>query len=154
MRAGCHAPRTPSSVAKLTTLSDRCPLACVTAPSDPSIASVCDPLGARERTVPRRSKALQHRPQRPSLCRRSALRSQNLADDFLRAAEPNAFVRFDRNLYSVPPAFAHKTLTLCASDTDVRMLDADTQVAEYSRHYGLHQILENPAHREEIAPPS
>lgn len=66
------------------------------------------------------------------------------------AVDKTAFVRFDRNLYSVPPAFAHKTLTLCASDIEVRLLDADTQVAQYSRHYGLHQILENPAHREEI----
>ena len=66
------------------------------------------------------------------------------------SVDKTAFVRFDRNLYSVTPAYAHKSLTLCASDTDVRLLDADTQVASFSRHYGINQILENPFHREEL----
>ncbi len=66
------------------------------------------------------------------------------------SVDKTAFVRFDRNLYSVPPAFAHKSLTLCASDTQVRLLDADTQVASFNRQYGINQILENPHHREEL----
>ncbi|MCA1837522.1 MAG: hypothetical protein LC674_01690, partial [Actinobacteria bacterium] len=66
------------------------------------------------------------------------------------AVDKTAFARFDRNLYSVPPAFAHKTLTLCASDSEIRLLDAGTQVAQYSRQWGVKQILENPHHREEL----
>ena len=66
------------------------------------------------------------------------------------AVDKTAFVRFDKNLYSVPPEFARKSLTLCASDTDLRFLSADTEVAHYTRSHGRNQILENPAHRDEL----
>lgn len=65
-------------------------------------------------------------------------------------ADKTAFVRFDRNLYSVPPAFANKPLTLCAQDSELRFLDAGTTVAQFTRHYGINGILENPDHREEL----
>ena len=65
-------------------------------------------------------------------------------------ADKTAFVRFDRNLYSVPPDFANKPLVLRASDTDIRFLDADAVVADFTRSYGIGGIKENPAHREEL----
>jgi transposase len=64
--------------------------------------------------------------------------------------DKTAFVRFDRNLYSVPPAFAKKSLTLCASDTLLRFLEGGTLVAEFTRSDSINGIKENPAHREEL----
>lgn len=64
--------------------------------------------------------------------------------------DKTAFVRFDRNLYSVPPDFAKKPLTLCASDTFLRFLDAGSVVAEFTRTYDINGIRENPAHRKEL----
>lgn len=64
--------------------------------------------------------------------------------------DKTAFIRFDTNLYSVPPEFARKSLVLCASFHDVRFLDAGTEVATFTRHYGIRQRLENPAHRQEL----
>jgi transposase len=58
-----------------------------------------------------------------------------------------AFVRLDTNRYSVPHTFAGRTLTLVASDTDLRMLDGDTPVAHHPRSWGRNQWFELPAHR-------
>ena len=64
--------------------------------------------------------------------------------------DKTAFVRFDTNSYSVPPAYAHKTLTLCASDQQVRLLYEQTPVAQHPRCFGKRQCIEDPAHREEL----
>jgi hypothetical protein len=58
-----------------------------------------------------------------------------------------AFVRFDTNRYSVPTTLAERTLTLCADDVDVRVLDGPTCVARHPRSWGRRQILELSAHR-------
>jgi transposase len=66
------------------------------------------------------------------------------------AADKTASVRFDTNLYSVPPAAAGKTLTLVASDTLVRVVDGALEVARHPRCWGRRQVVEQPEHREEI----
>jgi transposase len=62
-------------------------------------------------------------------------------------ADTQAFVRFDTNRYSVPTASADRTLTLVASDTTVRVLDGQAEVARHARSYGRRQVIEEPAHR-------
>jgi hypothetical protein len=59
-------------------------------------------------------------------------------------------VRFDTNRYSVPPACANKTLTLVASDTVVRLLDGEHEVAHHPRCWAKAQLLEAPEHRAEL----
>jgi transposase len=58
-----------------------------------------------------------------------------------------AFVRFDTNRYSVPPAHAERPLTLVADDTVVRFLDGMTCIASHERSYGKRQVIEQPVHR-------
>ena len=65
-------------------------------------------------------------------------------------ADKTASVRFDTNLYSVPPAAAVKTLTLVASDTLVRIVEGALEVARHPRCWGHRQVIELPEHREEI----
>ncbi len=45
------------------------------------------------------------------------------------------YVRFDRNLYSIPHTHVRKPLTLLASDTRVRILDQQTELARHRRTY-------------------
>lgn len=66
------------------------------------------------------------------------------------AVDKTASIRFDTNLYSVPPAYAGKTLTLVADDVVVRVLDADLEVARHPRSWGRRQLVEIREHREEI----
>jgi hypothetical protein len=66
------------------------------------------------------------------------------------SVDKTACIRFDTNLYSVPPRHVGATLTLVASDTTVRLLDQDLEVARHERSYGRRRILEAPEHREEI----
>lgn len=65
-------------------------------------------------------------------------------------ADKTATVHFDTNLYSVPPAGAGKLLTLVASDTQVRVLEAAVELACHPRCWGRRQLIELPEHREEI----
>jgi transposase len=65
--------------------------------------------------------------------------------------DKTAFVRFDLNAYSVPPAHVLETLTLAADDCRVRLLDTTgIVVAEHERCWGRRQTIELPAHREAI----
>lgn len=66
------------------------------------------------------------------------------------AVDKTAFVRLDTNRYSVPPAFASQSLTLVASDTHVRLLDRDREVARHERCWGRNQWREAPEHRAEL----
>lgn len=61
-----------------------------------------------------------------------------------------AFVRFGTNLYSVPPRYARSTVTLVASDREVRLLDGADVVAKHERSWGKHQRVEDPEHRREL----
>ncbi len=64
--------------------------------------------------------------------------------------DKTASVQFDTNLYSVPPEGAGKLLTLVASDTQVRVLDAGAELACHPRCWGRRQLIEIPEHRAEI----
>jgi hypothetical protein len=65
-------------------------------------------------------------------------------------ADKTAFVRLDTNRYSVPPECARKSLTLVASDTDVRLLDGDEVVAIHTRSWGRKPVVEEPDRRARI----
>lgn len=62
------------------------------------------------------------------------------------AVDKTATVRFDTNRYSVPPLHARRTLTLVASDVEVRLLDGDEIVARHPRSWGRRQLVEIPEH--------
>src|SRR5271155_55774 len=64
--------------------------------------------------------------------------------------DPTAFVRFGTNLYSVPPRYARCTVTLVASDRELRLLDGSNVVARHERSWGKHQRVEDPDHRREL----
>jgi hypothetical protein len=68
------------------------------------------------------------------------------------SVDSTAFVRFGTNLYSVPARYARSrdTLTLVASDTEVRLLDMGDVVARHARSWGKHQRIEDPEHRREL----
>jgi transposase len=66
------------------------------------------------------------------------------------SVDTTAFVRFGTNLYSVPPRCARSTVTLVASDREVRLLDGADVVAKHERSWGKHQRLEDPDHRREL----
>jgi hypothetical protein len=74
--------------------------------------------------------------------------------DLIAAApvDTTAFVRFGTNQYSVPWRYARSrdTLTLVASDTEVRLLDGDIVVAQHARSWAKHQRIEDPEHRREL----
>lgn len=64
--------------------------------------------------------------------------------------DTTAFVRFGTNQYSVPPRYARRTVTLVASDSEVRLLDGAEVVASHERSWGKHQRIEDPEHRREL----
>jgi transposase len=64
--------------------------------------------------------------------------------------DTTAFVRFGTNLYSTPPRYARSTVTLVASDSEVRLLDGARVVAKHDRSWGKHQRIEDPEHRREL----
>jgi hypothetical protein len=64
--------------------------------------------------------------------------------------DKTAFARFDTNIYSVPPDYVERTLTLVADDRSVRLLDGAAVVAHHPRSWGHRQKIEHPDHRAEI----
>jgi transposase len=62
------------------------------------------------------------------------------------SADSLSLIRFDRNSYSVPTAYAHRTLTVVATVSEVRIVHEDRLVAQHSRCWGLEQFLYNPLH--------
>ena len=60
------------------------------------------------------------------------------------------YLRFDRNDYSIPPAFVRKPLTLVASHDTVRILDGSTLIASHARSYDRRQCIEDPRHIEAL----
>lgn len=66
------------------------------------------------------------------------------------AVDRTAFARVDTNLYSVPPAWAGRTLTMAADDARVRLLDGATEVASHARSWGRRQVSEQREHRAEL----
>lgn len=66
------------------------------------------------------------------------------------SVDKTASIRFDTNSYSVPPEYAEKTLTIVASDTNIRLLDHGREVATHVRDWGRNQRIENREHRQAI----
>ncbi len=56
------------------------------------------------------------------------------------------YVRFDRNLYSIPHTHVRRPLTLAAGADVVRILDAEREVARHARSYATGAVIEEPAH--------
>lgn len=57
-----------------------------------------------------------------------------------------SLVRFNRNDYSVPTAYAHHDLTVVGTIEQVRVLFGDSIIATHRRHWGKEQIQFDPVH--------
>ena len=72
------------------------------------------------------------------------------ADDVESAGVTKSFrVRFDRNLYSVPPQLVGQSVVVRANDAAVAVFLGPKQVAIHHRSWSIGQDIEQPAHREE-----
>ena len=60
------------------------------------------------------------------------------------------YVRFDLNDYSIPPAAVGRQLTLAASESTIRILDGNQEIARHRRSYDRRQPILDPAHQEEL----
>lgn len=60
------------------------------------------------------------------------------------------YVRFDLNDYSIPPQAVGRTLTLLASDRDVRVVDGADVIARHHRSWGRHERITDPAHQQTL----
>jgi transposase len=71
-----------------------------------------------------------------------------LETDLMRvvSSAKTPYVRFDRNLYSIPHELVRKSLTLVASATLIRVLDGEREVARHARSYDSGVCVEDPAH--------
>ena len=61
--------------------------------------------------------------------------------------DKTAFIRFDCNDYSVPHTLVGKTLTVVASDSVVRVVDVNVEVARHSRSWARKKLVEDARHR-------
>ena len=70
--------------------------------------------------------------------------------DLIRAVRSGKtpYVRFDRNLYSIPHTHVRKPLTLLAGATCIRILDGQTELARHHRTYDTGRTVEDPDHLE------
>ncbi len=56
------------------------------------------------------------------------------------------YLRFDKNDYSIPHVLIKKPLTIVASESVVRVLDGDAEVARHARSWGVRQQVEDERH--------
>jgi transposase len=63
-----------------------------------------------------------------------------------------SLVAFETNRYSVPFAFASKSLTLKADDHLVSLYDKDTLIAQHPRCWEKHRLIENRDHYKGLLP--
>ncbi|HJW74114.1 MAG TPA: IS21 family transposase [Thermoleophilia bacterium] len=66
------------------------------------------------------------------------------------AVDSKAFVQLDSNRYSVPTTHASGTLSMVTSDSVVRLLDGENEVARHERCWGRKQVIERHEHRAEL----
>lgn len=66
------------------------------------------------------------------------------------ASHKTIYVTFDRNRYSIPPEAVGHSLTVAASDVNVRILDGATVLASHPRSYDSGQEVLDPAHRDAV----
>lgn len=62
------------------------------------------------------------------------------------AVRKTPYVRFDSNDYSIPHDRTHRTITVVADPTTVRLRDKTETIAVHDRTYDRGQQIENPAH--------
>src|SRR5262245_25461359 len=67
------------------------------------------------------------------------------------ASGKTPYIRFDSNDYSIPHPLVRKPLTLIASETTVRLVDGDREVARHARCYDRGRLVEDTAHLEALA---
>jgi transposase len=67
------------------------------------------------------------------------------------ASGKTPYVRFDLNDYSIPHTLVKKPLTLAASESTVRVLDGDVEVARHPRCYDRGRHVEEPRHLDALA---
>lgn len=67
------------------------------------------------------------------------------------ASGKTPYVRFDGNDYSIPHSLVRKPLTLIASETSVRIVDGDREVARHRRSYDRGRAIEDERHIEALA---
>lgn len=60
------------------------------------------------------------------------------------------YVRFDLNDYSIPPAAVGRQLTLVASESTIRILDGNQEIARHRRSYDRGEPVLDPAHQDEL----
>ena len=60
------------------------------------------------------------------------------------------YVRFDRNLYTVPHAYVRRSVTLLADATTVRIVNGGTELARHVRSFGTNDVIEDAAHLEAL----
>jgi len=65
-------------------------------------------------------------------------------------AKKQPYVSFDTNQYSIPHDLVGEPLTLAASETHVRILRGDAQVACHQRSWLKHAVVEDPSHIEAL----
>jgi transposase len=63
-----------------------------------------------------------------------------------RRANSLSLVRFDRNDYSVPTAYAHHELTVIGGISEVKIACGPELVARHARHWGTEQTTYDPRH--------
>src|SRR5262249_39614532 len=61
------------------------------------------------------------------------------------------YVRFDSNDYSIPHTLGRKPLTLVASDTAIRILDGDDEVARHDWSWERGRQIEDARHLDALA---
>lgn len=67
------------------------------------------------------------------------------------ASGKTPYIRFDRNDYTIPHTLVKKPLTLVATDTTIRILDGDVEVARRPRSWDVRREVEDPSHLEGLA---
>lgn len=67
------------------------------------------------------------------------------------ASGKTPYVRFDRNDYSIPHKLVRKPLTLLATESVVRVLDGDVEVARHTRSWDKGRQIESEAHLAALA---
>jgi len=60
------------------------------------------------------------------------------------------YVRFDSNDYSIPHTFVERDLMLSASETTIRILDGNTEIARHVRCWDRRQTIDDVAHKEAL----
>jgi transposase len=72
--------------------------------------------------------------------------------DLVRAvhSDKTIYIRFDLNDYSIPPHAVGRSLTLVASDSQVRILDGTQELARHRRTYDRCQLVLDPAHQQAL----